>query len=72
MKIAVAAVALIGLMSGGVYAVTKSGVSALIGRETSKGESIFNNGHEVRLIKRAIPGWPQTMIDILAKNALQR
>ena len=69
MKIAVAAVALIGLMSGGVYAVTKSGVSALIGREVNeaKGESYLTTDMST-FNQRVIPGWPQTMIDIFGEE----
>ena len=68
-KIAVAAVALIGLMSGGVYAVTKSGVSALIGREVNeaKGESYLTTDMST-FNQRVIPGWPQTMIDIFGEE----
>lgn len=68
-KIAVAAVALIGLMSGGVYAVTKSGVSALIGREVNeaKGESYLTTDMST-FNQTVIPGWPQTMIDIFGEE----
>lgn len=69
MKIAVAAVALIGLMSGGVYAVTKSGVSALVGREVNEaeGESYLTTDMST-FNQRVIPGWPQTMIDIFGEE----
>lgn len=68
-KIAVAAVALIGLMSGGVYAVTKSGVSALVGREVNeaKGESYLTTDVST-FNQTVIPGWPQTMIDIFGEE----
>ena len=68
-KIAVAAVALIGLMSGGVYAVTKSGVSALVGREVNEaeGESYLTTDMST-FNQRVIPGWPQTMIDIFGEE----
>lgn len=68
-KIAVAAVALIGLMSGGVYAVTKSGVSALVGREVNeaKGESYLTTDMST-FNQTVIPGWPQTMIDIFGEE----
>ena len=68
-KIAVAAVALIGLMSGGVYAVTKSGVSALIGREVNEveGESYLTTDMST-FNQTVIPGWPQTMIDIFGEE----
>lgn len=68
-KIAVAAVALIGLMSGGVYAVTKSGVSALVGREVNeaKGESYLTTDMSM-FNQTVIPGWPQTMIDIFGEE----
>lgn len=69
LKIAVAAVALIGLMSGGVYAVTKSGVSALVGREVNEaeGESYLTTDMST-FNQRVIPGWPQTMIDIFGEE----
>ena len=69
MKIAVAAVALIGLMSGGVYAVTKSGVSSLVGREVNEaeGESYLTTDMST-FNQRVIPGWPQTMIDIFGEE----
>ena len=68
-KIAVAAVALIGLMSGGVYAVTKSGVSALVGREVNEaeGESYLTTDMST-FNQTVIPGWPQTMIDIFGEE----
>ena len=68
-KIAVAAVALIGLMSGGGYAVTKSGVSALVGREVNeaKGESYLTTDMSM-FNQTVIPGWPQTMIDIFGEE----
>ena len=68
-KIAVAAVALIGLMSGGGYAVTKSGVSALVGREVNeaKGESYLTTDMST-FNQTVIPGWPQTMIDIFGEE----
>lgn len=68
-KIAVATVALIGLMSGGVYAVTKSGVSALVGREVNeaKGESYLTTDMST-FNQTVIPGWPQTMIDIFGEE----
>lgn len=68
-KIAVAAVALIGLMSGGVYAVTKSGVSALVGREVNEaeGESYLTTDMST-FNQRVIPGWTQTMIDIFGEE----
>ena len=68
-KIAVAAVALIGLMSGGVYAVTKSGVSALVGREVNeaKGESYLTTDMST-FNQTVIPGWPQTMVDIFGEE----
>ena len=68
-KIAVVAVALIGLRSGGVYAVTKSGVSALVGREVNeaKGESYLTTDMST-FNQTVIPGWPQTMIDIFGEE----
>ena len=68
-KIAVTAVALIGLMSGGVYAVTKSGVSALVGREVNEaeGESYLTTDMST-FNQTVIPGWPQTMIDIFGEE----
>ena len=68
-KIAVAAIALIGLMSGGVYAVTKSGVSALVGREVNEaeGESYLTTDMST-FNQTVIPGWPQTMIDIFGEE----
>ena len=37
-KIAVAALVLAGILGGGVYAVTKSGASSLVGREVDETE----------------------------------
>lgn len=68
-KIAVTAVALIGLMSGGVYAVTKSGVSALVGREVNEAEGESYLTTDMSTFNQAvIPGWPQTMIDIFGEE----
>ena len=53
----------------GVYAVTKSGVSALVGREVNeaKGESYLTTDMST-FNQTVIPGWPQTMIDIFGEE----
>ena len=68
-KVAVAALALIGIISGGVYAVTNSGVSHLVGRtvDGTNAESYLTT--DTSAFNQTItPGWPQTMIDIYGED----
>lgn len=68
-KVAVAALALIGIISGGVYAVTKANVSLLVGREVDEtnAESYLTTDNSA-FNQKVIPGWPQTMIDIYGEE----
>lgn len=64
-KVAAAALILIGLISGGVYAVAGGGISELVGRtvDETEAESYLTTDTDV-LHQTVIPGWPQTMVDI--------
>ena len=68
-KVAAAALALIGIISGGVYAVTKSDISLLVGREVDEtnAESYLTMDTSA-FNQTVIPGWPQTMIDIYGED----
>lgn len=68
-KVAVATLALIGIISGGVYAVTSSGVSHLVGRTVDETNAESYLITDTSAFNQTItPGWPQTMIDIYGEN----
>lgn len=68
-KVAVAALALIGIISGGVYAVTGSRVSSLVGREVDETNAESYLTTDTSAFNQTItPGWPQTMIDIYGED----
>lgn len=68
-KVAVAALALVGIISGGVYAVTNSSVSSLVGREVDETNAESYLTTDTSAFNQTItPGWPQTMIDIYGED----
>lgn len=68
-KIAVAAIALISLMSGGVYAVSKTSASLLIGREVDELEAESYLTTDASAFNQTVtPGWTQTMVDIYGEE----
>ena len=68
-KVAAAALALIGIISGGVYAVTKSDISLLVGREVDETNAESYLTTDTSAFNQTVtPGWPQTMIDIYGED----
>lgn len=68
-KVAAAALALIGIISGGVYAVTKSDISLLVGREVDETNAESYLTMDTSAFNQTVtPGWPQTMIDIYGED----
>ena len=68
-KVAVAALVLAGILGGGVYAVTKSGVSSLIGREVDDANAEAYLTTDVNAFNQTVtPGWPQIMVDIRGED----
>ncbi len=68
-KVAAAALALIGIISGGVYAVTKSDISLLVGRKVDETNAESYLTTDTSAFNQTVtPGWPQTMIDIYGED----
>lgn len=68
-KIAVAALVLAGILGGGVYAVTKSGASSLVGREVDEtGAEAYLTTDASAFNQTVTPGWPQIMVDIRGED----
>ena len=68
-KIAVAALALAGILGGGVYAVTKSDASSLVGREVDEtGAEAYLTTDASAFNQTVTPGWPQIMVDIRGED----
>lgn len=64
-KIAVAALVLAGILGGGVYAVTKSGASSLVGREVDEtGAEAYLTTDASAFNQTVTPGWPQIMVEV--------